>query len=101
MCGVAGIYDLAGRGVDEDVLARMAQAIHHRGPDDHGVWCGDSVGLVNTRLSILDLTAAGHQPMHSDDGSIVLVYNGELANADARKHLYDFRLDAIMYVRQR
>jgi asparagine synthase (glutamine-hydrolysing) len=83
MCGVAGMYDLAGRSVDEDVLKRMAQAIRHRGPDDSGVWRGGpggSVGLVNTRLSILDLTEAGHQPMRSEDGSIVLVYNGELYN---------------------
>jgi asparagine synthase (glutamine-hydrolysing) len=80
MCGVAGILDLRGHRVAEDELDRMVAAIRHRGPDDRGVWAGDNVGLTNARLAILDLSSAGHQPMASDDGQIVLVYNGELYN---------------------
>lgn len=68
----------------------MATALHHRGPDDRGIWTNPdaSVGLVHTRLSILDLSAAGHQPMVSDDRSHVLVFNGEIYNhLDLRSEL--------------
>lgn len=58
-------------------LQAMVKAMHHRGPDDNGTWDGDNVHLGMARLSILDLSAAGHQPMFSPDGRYVLVYNGE------------------------
>jgi asparagine synthase (glutamine-hydrolysing) len=80
MCGIAGVLDLRGRPVLEGELRTMAATIHHRGPDDMGVWAGGHVGLVNTRLAILDLTSAGHQPMLGEDGRYVLAYNGELYN---------------------
>lgn len=63
-----------------DVLTRMADAIRHRGPDDHGVHVSGTVGFAFRRLSILDLSAAAHQPMLSDDGQVVLVFNGEIYN---------------------
>ena len=78
MCGIAGILGPA----DPDALGRMAEALRHRGPDDRGVWMDPSgmAGFAHTRLSILDLTSAGHQPMVSADGRRALVYNGEIYN---------------------
>ncbi len=78
MCGIAGIIG----GGDREVLERMADVQAHRGPDDCGVlWFDDArVGLAHRRLSILDLSAAGHQPMSNADGSRWIVYNGELYN---------------------
>jgi asparagine synthase (glutamine-hydrolysing) len=63
-------------------LARMSKTLEHRGPDDHGVWSdqGLGVGLCHTRLSILDLSPTGHQPMLSGDGRLVITYNGEIYN---------------------
>jgi asparagine synthase (glutamine-hydrolysing) len=80
MCGVAGILDFAGRDVDERVLSRMLATIRHRGPDDMGTWVDGSVGLASARLAILDLSDAGHQPMVSEGGNVVLAYNGEVYN---------------------
>ncbi|MBM3676816.1 MAG: asparagine synthase (glutamine-hydrolyzing) [Actinobacteria bacterium] len=80
MCGIAGILDLRERTVDPHELHRMARAIRHRGPDDVGVHVSANVGLLNVRLAVIDPTEAGHQPMASDDGRLVLVYNGELYN---------------------
>jgi asparagine synthase (glutamine-hydrolysing) len=79
MCGIAGI---AGRDAEQHVavLERMSQAIAHRGPDDKGLWSEAGVAIANRRLQILDLTAGGHQPMHSVCGRYVLVYNGEIYN---------------------
>src|SRR6201995_1932581 len=86
MCGIAGfIADPAQRQSSEqlDKIARaMDMSIAHRGPDDHDVWIDRDAGaaLVHRRLSIVDLSAAGHQPMHSADGRYVLVFNGEIYN---------------------
>ena len=83
MCGIAG---LIGSGLDrgdvEDVLRRFQRDLHHRGPDDCGAFVSrDGVaGLVNTRLAILDLSPAGHQPMSSSDGRYHIVFNGEIYN---------------------
>lgn len=84
MCGVAGIA-LAGGEVGEEELVAMREALVHRGPDDAGAWIDASrrLGLAHRRLSIIDLTAAGKQPMASDDGKIVLVFNGEIYNFQA------------------
>jgi asparagine synthase (glutamine-hydrolysing) len=79
MCGLAGIFDRTGRPVEAEEIARMGRVIAHRGPDDDGCYAQGPVGLAARRLAILDLTAAGHQPMRSGDG-LVLVYNGELYN---------------------
>ncbi len=80
MCGIAGI--VSRRQVEPETLRRMASTIAHRGPDDQGVWideeCG--VGLGHRRLSIIDLSPLGHQPMASNDERYVLSYNGEIYN---------------------
>lgn len=80
MCGICGIFDPSGAGVQREPLERMTASLAHRGPDNHDVWIDGPVGLGHRRLSIIDLSAAGHQPMHSDDGSLVLTYNGEIYN---------------------
>lgn len=80
MCGVAVMLGLAGRQAEATVLARMAASIAHRGPDDSGLYLDGQVGFAFRRLAILDLSPAGHQPMASDDGQVVIVFNGEIYN---------------------
>jgi asparagine synthase (glutamine-hydrolysing) len=80
MCGLAGIARLDGAPVDPRALARMSDALWHRGPDDAGTYIEGNVGLAHRRLSILDLSPAGHQPMSSVDGTIWIVFNGEIYN---------------------
>lgn len=85
MCGIAGLFHPAS-GVDvDDTLRRMADAIRHRGPDDEGFWTDPhgSVGLAHRRLSIIDLSPLGHQPMCSASGRYVIAYNGEIYNFEA------------------
>ncbi|MDP6952275.1 MAG: asparagine synthase (glutamine-hydrolyzing), partial [Alphaproteobacteria bacterium] len=83
MCGIAGFVDGrhggAASGLEERARA-MNQALRHRGPDDGGVWTDTETGvaLANRRLAVRDLSQAGHQPMVSDDGRLVLTYNGEI-----------------------
>jgi asparagine synthase (glutamine-hydrolysing) len=84
MCGFAGL--LTASPLQPDAAARyvmaMAAPLHHRGPDDAGVWVDEAAGvaLAHRRLSIVDLSAAGHQPMHSACGRWVLAFNGEVYN---------------------
>lgn len=82
MCGIVGILDLGGQSLSAITLKRMATAIAHRGPDDDGVWFDEShgIGLAHRRLSILDLSPAGHQPMLSISGRYVVAFNGEIYN---------------------
>lgn len=79
MCGFAGVY---ARTPSEDNLRRMGLAIAHRGPDDSGIWIDPeaAIGLVHQRLSILDLSPAGHQPMASACGRYFIAFNGEIYN---------------------
>ena len=80
MCGIAGIFDTReARHVDASLLERMNQSQFHRGPDDGGVHIEPGVGLAHRRLSIIDLSN-GHQPLFNEDGSVVVVYNGEIYN---------------------
>lgn len=80
MCGIAGIFDLTGlRDLDRDVLHRMNQVQFHRGPDEGGTYVNPGVALAHRRLSIIDLSS-GQQPMHSVDGNLTVVFNGEIYN---------------------
>ena len=88
MCGIAGL--LGADRVDPQMLARMCDTIAHRGPDDEGQWTDAEVGVAlgHRRLSILDLSPLGHQPMHSADGRFVISYNGEIYDhTELRKEL--------------
>lgn len=75
MCGIVGIV---GRTPDPEVIGRMVDRLHHRGPDDRGIWTAPHAQLGHTRLSILDLSPAGHQPM--SHGPLTITYNGEVYN---------------------
>ncbi len=81
MCGIAGIYS---KNKSPELLSKiaksMANTIFHRGPDDSGVWCKESMALSHQRLSILDLSKSGHQPMKSHCDRYTLVFNGEIYN---------------------
>jgi asparagine synthase (glutamine-hydrolysing) len=88
MCGIVAI---AGPGNAEQAAAAMVGALHHRGPDGHGTYKHDRVALGHTRLSIIDRSAAGAQPMTSADSRFVLVFNGELYNhVELRAELPDY-----------
>lgn len=84
MCGIAGFVGYRGlpAGSAADVASRMGDAIRHRGPDDAGIWRDEAaqVALAHRRLSILDLSRAGHQPMISASGRYAMVFNGEIYN---------------------
>ena len=80
MCGIAGYVGETPN--PSNCLAKMAQAIDHRGPDNKGIWFDEKsdIGLAHARLSILDLSSAGNQPMHSISNNYVIVFNGEIYN---------------------
>ncbi len=79
MCGIAGVLDRSGSASSAD-LARMLAALRHRGPDDEGMASFGPLSMGMRRLSILDPTPAGHQPMASEDGRSWRVFNGEIYN---------------------
>jgi asparagine synthase (glutamine-hydrolysing) len=90
MCGIAGMVGVA----DERLLSQMLSRTRHRGPDDTGMYLGrrdtpmERIALGSNRLSILDLSLAGHQPMSNEDASVWVVYNGEIYNfPELRKQL--------------
>ncbi|MFQ5756695.1 MAG: XrtA/PEP-CTERM system amidotransferase [Acidiferrobacterales bacterium] len=88
MCGIAGIFEMSSRReVDVRLLGRMNHAQTHRGPDDEGVHIEPGLGLAHRRLSIIDLSS-GKQPLFNEDGSVSVVYNGEIYNfVELRKEL--------------
>ena len=94
MCGITGY--VCRKRIERDVLSRMNDSMEHRGPDDAGVELYDAadgytVGFAQRRLSILDLSPLGHQPMKSADGRLEIVYNGEIYNfQELRKELADY-----------
>lgn len=80
MCGLVSIINLDGSAIDLKELQKTSDALSHRGPDGHGVFKFKNVGLAHRRLSILDLTDSGSQPMFSDCKRYVITYNGEIYN---------------------
>lgn len=80
MCGIAGLVRFDGRLVRASEVEAMTSTLTHRGPDDGGVHVDGEAGLGHRRLSIIDLTAAGHQPMFAADGNVAVVFNGEIYN---------------------
>ncbi|MBI3147062.1 MAG: asparagine synthase (glutamine-hydrolyzing) [Betaproteobacteria bacterium] len=82
MCGIAGALLAAPRSGLEQSVRRMSNSLNHRGPDDGGVWVDDqhTLALGHRRLAIVELSAAGHQPMHSTGQRFVIVFNGEIYN---------------------
>ena len=94
MCGITGFFSSE---INENqysiLLSRMSDKITHRGPNDSGYWFSidDKIGLAHRRLSILDISQAGAQPMHSNSNRYTIVYNGEIYNhLDIRKEILDF-----------
>ena len=79
MCGIVGVVRRSERGVDSGLLARMCEAIRHRGPDEEGCYVNGSVGLAMRRLAIIDLKG-GQQPIHNEDRTAWIVFNGEIYN---------------------
>ena len=84
MCGIAGLLTLPNMPKEKirNILAIFASELNHRGPDDSGFWSDENLGvyLVHTRLSIVDLSKAGTQPMESSSGRYVISFNGEIYN---------------------
>jgi asparagine synthase (glutamine-hydrolysing) len=90
MCGLTGIFDVSTKGLDslDERVKRMADRLVHRGPDSVGVWVGDGVALGHRRLSIVDLSVAGAQPMRSACGRYIMAFNGAVYNhLDIRRDL--------------
>jgi len=88
MCGIAGQYCLDGKAPDQDLLAEMSRRLTHRGPDGEGSRICNNIGLVQRRLAIIDLSEDGLQPMTNEDGTLWLVFNGEIYNyLELRKEL--------------
>ena len=85
MCGITGFWDIS-RQISTDylpiIVQQMSKSLIHRGPDDGGSWVDGEVGIAlgHRRLSIVDLSPQGHQPMISSDGRYVIVFNGEVYN---------------------
>lgn len=80
MCGICGIINLKNKPIRQAALFPMMQRMKHRGPDDEGIFIHRNVGLGFVRLSILDLSDAGHQPMNDGSGRYTIVFNGEVYN---------------------
>ena len=105
MCGITGIFDLQGeREVSRELLSRMNETQHHRGPDEGGLHTEPGVGLAHRRLSIIDL-ASGRQPLFNEDHSVVVSYNGEIYNfpeltreLEALGHVFRTRCDTEVIV---
>lgn len=88
MCGIAGFTQFSHNFGNSETLKKMGSAISHRGPDAHGIFLEEKVGLCHRRLSIIDLSTAGNQPMTSSGGRYTIVFNGEIYNFQSlRKEL--------------
>jgi asparagine synthase (glutamine-hydrolysing) len=101
MCGICGKLDLSNRPIPEKLMEAMCQSMAHRGPDDQGILSVPPVGLGHRRLSIIDLSESGHEPMANEDETIWLVFNGEIYDFEplrrvlaSRGHRLKSRCDA-------
>jgi asparagine synthase (glutamine-hydrolysing) len=80
MCGISGIFEFdPAREVEREAVHRMNESLRHRGPDDEGIFLGPGIGLGHRRLSIIDV-AGGHQPIGNEDGTVWVLFNGEIYN---------------------
>ncbi len=108
MCGIVGVFSRAGAPIDRDDLVAMRDSMLHRGPDDEGLWLRDGradVGFGHRRLSIVDLSELGRQPMTNETGDVQLVFNGEIYNhellrpdLERRGHVFRSRCDSEVLV---
>src|SRR5579862_5888302 len=106
MCGIAGIFETRNKKpIDRDLLARMTDALEHRGPDDGGLHVAPGTGLGHRRLSIIDLSPLGRQPLFNEDGTVCVTFNGEIYNfpelvdrLQARGHTFRSRCDTEVIV---
>ncbi|HSL21158.1 MAG TPA: asparagine synthase (glutamine-hydrolyzing) [Vicinamibacterales bacterium] len=90
MCGILAVVDFKDRTPGSDALVALRDTMSHRGPDDCGLFRDRGIALGHRRLSIIDLSAAGHQPMTNEDGSLLVVFNGEIYNyLELRRDLLD------------
>jgi asparagine synthase (glutamine-hydrolysing) len=89
VCGIVGKYNFQSEApVSSDLIEKMCNKIVYRGPDDGGIYTDGPIGLGHRRLSIIDLSEKGHQPMLTSDGEICIVFNGEIYNfQEIRKQL--------------
>lgn len=101
MCGIAGVLNFDREPASPVLLTRMTDAIAHRGPDGEGHYIDGALGLGHRRLAIIDLSAAGHQPMATENGRFVIAYNGEVYNfkelqveLEAKGHQFHSRTDS-------
>jgi len=90
MCGICGLVGITGPESRQTVVRRMMGQMHHRGPDDEGLFADDSVALGMRRLSIIDL-GGGHQPLFNEDGTVAVVFNGEIYNFRELRQLLEKR----------
>ena len=80
MCGICGIINFDKAPVHDHEIRKMMHTMKHRGPDDEGVFIENNIGFGYVRLSIIDLSMAGHQPMKDSTGRYVMIFNGEIYN---------------------
>ena len=93
MCGICGVVGDNDRESTQGIVRRMMGQMHHRGPDDEGLFVDDSVALGMRRLSIIDL-GGGHQPVFNEDGTVAVVFNGEIYNFQELRHTLESRRHA-------
>src|SRR5438309_5630515 len=106
MCGIVGKFSLDDRPIDSRLIARMADRLSHRGPDDSGHYVSGPIGLASRRLSIIDL-ATGKQPISNEDGTVWVVLNGEIYNfielraeLERRGHRFRTRTESVVIVQR-
>jgi len=106
VCGIFGVVNGSARGVGPEAIERAVELLERRGPDDRGLWQRDGVVLGHTRLSVMDPSSAGHQPMTSEDGRVAVTFNGEIyrfwelrSELEERGHRFRSRSDTEVILR--